>query len=77
MKYTYDRGANALYFTLSDRPYAFGKDLDPERRIDYAADGAPIGVEITCARSGVNLDGLPEREAIAAVLKELRIPEYA
>ena len=77
MKYTYDRDANALYFSLSDKPYAYGRDLDAERHIDYAADNTPIGVEITCVRSGVNLDGLPERDQIAAVLRELHLPEYA
>ena len=43
----YDREADAIYISLAKAPYAYGKDLDKERRIDYAADGTPIGVEIT------------------------------
>jgi hypothetical protein len=37
----HDANADALYITLSDEPYAFGEDLGPERRIDYAADRTP------------------------------------
>jgi len=77
MTYEYDRDANAIYFRLSDKAYAYGRDLDAERRIDYAKDGTPIGVEITCVRSGVTVDGLPEGEHIAAILREMRLPVYA
>lgn len=76
MEYTHDQEANALYFRLTRKPYAYGRDLDAERRIDYARDGTPIGVEITCVRSGVNLDGMPARDEIAAVLHDLNIPIY-
>ena len=73
----YDRDAQALYIRLSDQPYAYGRDLDNERRIDYAIDGTPIGVEITCAMAGVNLDDLPQREKILAILHDLNLPVYA
>jgi uncharacterized protein YuzE len=76
-RYEYDREAVALYVYLSDKPYAYGRDLDPERHIDYAADGTPIGVELTCVRSGVNLDDLPAAAEIADILKKLDLPAYA
>ena len=36
MEFKYDAQADAIYIYLSDKPYAYGKDLDDERRIDYA-----------------------------------------
>jgi uncharacterized protein YuzE len=77
MTYDYDPEANALYIQLADKPYAFGEDLDRERRIDYAADNTPIGVELTCVRSGVSLNDLPAAVEIAALLRKLDIPIYA
>jgi len=60
MKIKYDKKADAVCVHLSDAPYAYGKDLDTERRIDYDANGKPRGIEITCVSHGVNLDDLPE-----------------
>ncbi len=69
MKFKRDVEADAIYISLSNKPYAYGKDLDDERRIDYAADSTPIGVELLCVSKGVNLDGLPRKEEIAEFLK--------
>jgi uncharacterized protein YuzE len=77
MRYRYDPEADAIYIILSDKPYAFGEDLDHERRIDYAADGTPIGVELTCVSAGVDVDNLPERGESIALLESLRIKAYA
>ncbi len=71
--YRYDEEADAIYVRLSDKQYAYGEDLDPERRIDYAADGSPIGVEFTCVSEGVDLRDLPEQRAIADILARLNI----
>ncbi len=76
-RYEYDRDAVALYIYLSDKPYSYGRDLDAERRIDFAADGTPIGVELTCVRSGVHVDDLPEASHISRILHHLDIPVYA
>lgn len=77
LRYEYDREASALYISLADKPYAYGRDLDAERRVDYAADGTPIGVELTCVRSGANLDDLPAAGRIAALLTSLDLPVLA
>ncbi len=77
MRHTYDRRADAVYITLSDKPYAFGEDLDHERRVDYAADGTPIGVELTCVSDGVNVDELPHKAKIIQLLERLKIKVYA
>jgi len=45
VKLKYDRTADAIYIKLSNLPYAYGKDLDDLRRIDYDVDDNPRGVE--------------------------------
>ena len=77
MRLDYDREANAVYIHLADKPYAYGRDLDNERRVDYAVDGTPIGIELTCVRSGVNVEALPAAEQVTQLLRELNIPVYA
>jgi uncharacterized protein YuzE len=70
---TYDREADAVYVRLSDRPYAFGEDIDHERRVDYAEDGTPIGVELLCASEGVDLSNLPRADEIGDALRQIGI----
>jgi uncharacterized protein YuzE len=72
-KHEYDRAADAVYIWLSDKPYAYGEDLDRERRVDFASEGTPIGVELLCVSSGVSLNDLPQQEELASVLRELKI----
>ena len=69
LRWTYDSEADAAYFYISDKPYHHGEELDDLRRVDYAEDGTPIGVEILGVRAvGVNLAGLPEAEQIKGLL---------
>jgi hypothetical protein len=77
MRHKDDTDADAIYVHLSEKPYAFGEDIDRERRIDYAADHTPIGVEITCVSGGVNLRDLPDRDEIAQLLASLNIRVFA
>ncbi len=77
MQFVHDPEANALYIHLANKPYSHGRDLDAERRIDYAADDTPIGVELTCVRSGIRLGDLPRAKAIAKVLKDLNLPAFS
>jgi uncharacterized protein YuzE len=65
----YDREADAAYVQLRNLPYTVGKDLDDDRRIDYAADGSPIGVELLNVSLGVKIKGLPEGDQIALLLR--------
>jgi len=73
----YDREADAAYITLRDLPYAYGEDIDRERRIDYAADGTPIGIELLSVSRGVNLDDLPERATVAHLLETHHLKVFA
>ena len=77
LRYEYDREADAIYVYLSEKPYAFGEDIRKERRIDYAADRTPVGIELTCVSEGVDLADLPARDALAELLTELHIKLYA
>jgi uncharacterized protein YuzE len=77
MKLRYDKKADAVYILLSDKPYAYGKDLDDERRVDYDPDGNPRGIELLCVSTGVFTDDLPEREKVEKMLGEKGIKVYA
>lgn len=77
MELRYDKKADAIYVRLSDEGYAYGEELDPERRIDYSTDGRPIGVELLCVSNGVDLRNLPEQDAISKLLSQRRIKVLA
>lgn len=66
-----------MYIYLAEKPYAFGEDLDRERRVDCAADRTPIGIELTCLSRGVDLRDLPSRDAVTALLAGLHIKVFA
>ena len=76
MKFKHDMQADAVYIYLSDKPYAYGIDLDNERRIDYASDNTPRGVELLCVSKGVNINRLPRKDEIAEVLEANAIKAY-
>ena len=77
MELKYDRIADAIYIKLSNMPYAYGKDLDDLRRIDYDADGNPRGIELLCVSEGVDVIDLPNSEEIARMLVDKRIKVLA
>ena len=75
MKIKHDPDADAIYIYLSNKPYAYGKNLDNERRIDYSSDDTPIGIELLSVSKGVNPDNLPEQRKIVELLegKDFRV----
>ncbi|MBI2912362.1 MAG: DUF2283 domain-containing protein [Chloroflexi bacterium] len=75
--FRYDEEADAIYIRLSDMAYSYGEELDRERRVDYAADGTPVGVELTCVSTGVDLRDLPQQKVIADLLAKHRIKVLA
>lgn len=77
MQVTYDKDVEAIYIRLRDLPYAYGEDLDDSRRVDFSADGTPIGVELLSVDLGVNLDDLPERRSIEKALIDYDVKIYA
>ena len=71
--YRHDEEADAIYVRLSDKPYAYGEELDPERRIDYAADGTAVGIELLCVSTGVDIRDLPQQKEVGELLAKRRI----
>lgn len=76
MRLEHDAKADAVYVYLRDGAYAYGENLDDERRIDYTASGTPIGVELLSVSHGVNIEGLPEEEKVARLLEAENIEVY-
>jgi uncharacterized protein YuzE len=70
----HDTEADAVYVYFSDREYSHGRDLDVGRRIDYAADGSVVGVELLSPSIGVDLTGLPRAADLAVLLRRLDLP---
>lgn len=77
MRLVHDKKADAIYIHLTDAPYAYGKDLDNERRIDYDAEGNPIGIELLCVSTGVVTDDLPNKKEVEQLLEKRGIKVYA
>ncbi len=77
MRLEYDKEADAIYIYFSDAPYAYGKDLDDLRRVDYDAEGNPRGVELLCVSEGVNVDDLPNSSEIERLLGDKGIKVFA
>lgn len=75
--FRHDKEADAIHVRLTQRNYTYGEELDPERRIDYSADGRPIGVELLRVSEGVDLRNLLEQDAISELLSQHRIKELA
>jgi len=73
----HDKEADAIYIYLSDGEYAYGKDIDNERRIDYDATGQPMGIELLCVSEGVILDDLPYPSEVEKILIDNHIKVYA
>jgi hypothetical protein len=73
----YGRESDAAYFRIRGLPYAYGEDIDLERRVGHASDGTPIGIELLDVSGGVDLDHLPERDGVARLLEKHAIPVLA
>lgn len=68
----YDESVDAVYLSVSDRPWDHQVRLDDARGVNYAADGAVIGIEILSPRRrGVVVDGLPFRSDVERVLRSV------
>ena len=66
----YDKEADAIYIKLKRGKYAYGRELDDLRRIDYDAKDHPIGIELLCVSRGIDTMDLPRRREIDELLAE-------
>lgn len=75
MRVSYYADIDILYVDLGD-PLPEDQtvetyELDVWRNLDVRPDGTPSGVEFINASSGIDLDGVPQREEIAAAIERL------
>jgi uncharacterized protein YuzE len=77
VKITYDKEADAVYIYVTDGPYAHGKKLDDQRRIDYDSDGDVRGIELLNVSHGVDLHNLPFAAEIGRLLEKRKLKVFA
>ncbi len=77
LEYKYDREADAIYITLKSDQYAYGTDLDDDRRIDYSSNQKPIGIELLSVSRGVNLHNLPFEDSVLEILNSEGVKSYS
>jgi len=79
MRLEYDPQGDIAYIDVSsdaasvivDHTERVGSDDEYERGIDYDVNGAVLGYEFMNASRGLNLDGLPHRDEIAAFISRV------
>lgn len=70
MHVEYDTEADALYVSLCQydgRHHA--RPLDDRRIVHVDDDGSPVGVELLFVSRGIDLDGVPDAEAVAEAIR--------
>ncbi|MGD1118963.1 MAG: DUF2283 domain-containing protein [Dehalococcoidales bacterium] len=77
VEHKYDPEADAIYITLRSENYAYGEDLDDERRVDFSKDGIPIGIELLSVSDGVNISGLPHLDEVKETINKYGIRFYS
>jgi hypothetical protein len=71
MELDHDPEVDALYITLrSDLPFKTCVIMDDARVIDFAPGPVPIGIELLGVSRGIDVRGLPEEQAVAALLRQ-------
>ena len=74
MKTTYDRKHDVAYVEFSGADSARQIAVDDATIIDYADDGAVVGVEFISPSRGVNLVGVPHAAEIEREVRRLGLP---
>ncbi len=74
MMIEYDPEADAIYVDLQraaekEKRVARSEPLGDGRRVAYAKNGDPIGVEFLGVSRGISLDGVPEADCVAELLR--------
>lgn len=71
MRVNYDTEADAICVSLRehDGQLRSRNAGDWRRVVDYDEAGEPVGVELLAVSTGLDLDGLPEADAIGAAIR--------
>ncbi len=70
MEYEYDTNADCAYILINKLPYAYSKEIDETRFVDYAEDDIVIGVELLYISGGVDTSDLPYESEITKLLEK-------
>lgn len=77
MEYEYDMNADCVYIRINDLPYAYSKEIDETRFVDYAQDGTVIGIELLYVSGGVDTSDLPYESEIGKLLEKHGVKIFA
>ena len=70
MEYEYDANADCAYILINKLPYAYSKEIDDTRFVDYAEDDTVIGIELLYVSGGVDICDLPYKTEIGKLLEK-------
>lgn len=70
MEYQYDKNADCAYILINELPYAYSKEIDETRFVDYAKDDTVIGIELLYVSGGVDICDLPYEAEIGKLLQK-------
>ena len=75
----YDPDAEAIYVYLRDAKPARTVAIDDFRNVDYAEDGAPVGVEFLDVGGGIDLHDVPFARRVEQLITDLNlgVPVFA
>jgi uncharacterized protein YuzE len=68
LEFSAEEDAAYVYFAPGD--HARTVHLDDSRNVDYDANGRVLGVEFLGVSKGIELDGLPEADALARLINQ-------
>ena len=74
IRVSHDPSADAVWIKISSGTYSETKELDGRRRLDVAADGTVLSVELLDVSDGVDLSDLPRAPEIERELRRLGVP---
>lgn len=69
----YDPDADAIYVYLRDTETARTVAVDDFRNIDYAQDGAVVGIEFLDVSGGVDLHDIPFAQRVEELIGDLNL----
>lgn len=77
MEYQYDKNADCAYILIHELTYAYSKEIDETRFVDYAKDGTVLGVELLYVSGGVDTTDLPYEHEIGNLLEKHGVKIFA
>jgi uncharacterized protein YuzE len=77
MYLTYDEAADAVYVYFERRAVDHTDELSDRVNVDFASDGAAVGVEFLDVSLGIDLDRVPHRAEVGRLLGSRQFRVFA